>query len=37
LRLYLAKKLVEMHKGSIWVESKGTGKGCSFYIELPVK
>jgi len=34
--LYVAKKFVEMHKGKIWAESKGRGKGSTFYIELPM-
>jgi signal transduction histidine kinase len=37
LGLYIARKLVEMHKGRIWVESKGKGKGSNFYVELPMK
>ncbi|MBI2038332.1 MAG: HAMP domain-containing histidine kinase, partial [Candidatus Nealsonbacteria bacterium] len=35
--LYVAKKFVEMHKGKIWAESQGRGKGSTFFIELPVK
>lgn len=34
--LYLAKKIVEDHHGRIWVESEGTGKGSTFFVELPV-
>lgn len=37
LGLYIAKKLVELHKGKIWVESPGKGKGSTFYIELKIK
>jgi PAS domain S-box-containing protein len=33
--LSLAKALVELHKGRIWVESE-YGKWCEFFIELPV-
>jgi signal transduction histidine kinase len=29
LGLYVAKVIVEQHKGKIWVESKGEGKGSS--------
>ncbi len=35
LGLSLAKKLVEMHRGMIWVESK-IGEGSRFYFTLPV-
>jgi len=37
LGLYIARRFVEMHKGKIWAESKGSGKGSTFYIELPIK
>lgn len=37
LGLPLTKKLVEMHGGRIWVESKGEGKGSRFSFLLPVK
>ena len=33
--LALCRKIVEHHKGRIWVESKGDGLGCQFYVELP--
>lgn len=33
--LYLAKKFVEAHKGKIWVESEGEGRGTQFFIQLP--
>ena len=36
LGLYVAKKFVELHKGKIWAESKGRGKGSTFYIELSI-
>ncbi len=35
LGLSISKGMVEMHKGRIWVESH-PGKGCKFYILLPV-
>jgi len=37
LGLYIARRFVEMHQGKIWAESKGKGKGSTFYIELPIK
>jgi signal transduction histidine kinase len=36
LGLYIAKKFIDLHKGKIWAESKGKGKGSIFYIELPI-
>lgn len=34
--LYNAKKIIERHKGKIWAESEGPGKGAVFVIELPI-
>ena len=34
--LYTVKMVVEAHKGRVWGESEGPGKGSQFYIELPV-
>jgi two-component system phosphate regulon sensor histidine kinase PhoR len=34
LGLYLAKEIAIAHKGRVWVESEGLGKGSSFYLEL---
>lgn len=34
LGLYLAREIVEAHKGRVWVDSEGLGKGSSFYVEL---
>ncbi|MGD0336355.1 MAG: ATP-binding protein [Candidatus Omnitrophota bacterium] len=34
--LYNAKKIIERHKGRIWAESEGEGKGAAFFIELPL-
>ena len=33
--LYTVKLIVEAHKGRVWAESEGAGKGSQFYIELP--
>jgi signal transduction histidine kinase len=30
------RKIVDMHKGKVWYESEGQGKGATFFIELPV-
>ncbi|MDX2128870.1 MAG: two-component regulator propeller domain-containing protein [Chloroherpetonaceae bacterium] len=37
LGLSIAKKIIDMHEGIIWAESEGSGKGTTFYIELPLK
>ncbi len=34
LGLWIVKKLVEAHKGKVWVKSK-EGKGSTFIVELP--
>lgn len=33
--LALAKRIVEVHGGSIWVESEGRGRGCTFCFSIP--
>ncbi|MFA6297298.1 MAG: ATP-binding protein, partial [Candidatus Paceibacterota bacterium] len=35
--LFIAKGIVESHKGKIWAESEGQDKGTTFFVELPVK
>jgi signal transduction histidine kinase len=35
--LYIARKIVEGHKGRIWAESEGSGRGSTFFVELPKK
>jgi len=37
LGLYVARQFIEMHKGKIWAESKGKGRGSTFTIQLPIK
>lgn len=34
--LSLVKRIVELHKGRIWSESKGPGQGSTFYFTLPI-
>lgn len=34
--LWIAFKIIESHKGKIWAESEGTGKGSVFFVELPI-
>lgn len=36
LGLYISKAIVELHKGKIWAESEGLGKGSTFSFSLPV-
>jgi signal transduction histidine kinase len=33
--LHIARIFVEEHKGKIWAESAGEGKGSTFYVSLP--
>jgi len=33
--LALVKRVVELYKGSIWLESEGAGKGTCFRFTLP--
>lgn len=37
LGLALVKRIVEMHGGSVWVESEGIGRGSCFRFTLPMK
>jgi len=36
LGLYISKKLVKLHGGKIWVESRGKNEGSTFYFSLPI-
>lgn len=36
LGLYVAKQFVEAHRGRVWAESLGQGKGSTFKVELPL-
>lgn len=36
LGLFIAKEIVVAHKGRIWAESEGEGKGSVFVVEIPV-
>ncbi|MCX6787249.1 MAG: ATP-binding protein [Candidatus Kaiserbacteria bacterium] len=35
--LYIAKNIIDAHKGAIRAESEGEGKGATFVIELPIE
>jgi len=34
--LYLSSHIIKGHKGRVWAESEGEGKGSTFYVELPM-
>lgn len=36
LGLYITKLIIEAHKGRVWAESAGLGKGSTFVLELPL-
>ena len=36
LGLYISKKIIEAHGGSIWATSEGEGEGSCFFIEMPL-
>lgn len=33
--LFIAKVVVDAHRGKIWVESKGKGEGATFFVDIP--
>jgi signal transduction histidine kinase len=33
--LFIVKNIIEAHKGKVWAESEGAGKGSKFIVELP--
>jgi len=33
--LYIVKNIIEAHKGKVWAESDGTGKGSRFIVDIP--
>ncbi|WP_282117305.1 ligand-binding sensor domain-containing protein [Cellulophaga baltica] len=35
LGLYMIKQIIESHNGTIYAKSEGTGKGTTFYVEIP--
>ena len=35
LGLHIAKKIIDLHRGKIWVDSGGRNKGSTFYFSLP--
>ncbi|MDD5750868.1 MAG: HAMP domain-containing sensor histidine kinase, partial [Candidatus Pacebacteria bacterium] len=37
LGLYLSGQIITAHKGKVWAESEGEGKGSTFFVELPIK
>ena len=34
--LFLSRRMIKAHGGKIYAESAGEGKGCTFYVELPL-
>jgi PAS domain S-box-containing protein len=37
LGLALVKRILDLHRGRVWVESAGVGKGSAFHVEIPVQ
>ncbi|KKN08463.1 hypothetical protein LCGC14_1056490 [marine sediment metagenome] len=36
LGLYISKKIIKIHGGSIWMESQGRNKGSTFHFSIPI-
>ena len=36
LGIYVVKKMTEAHGGKVWFESKGEGKGTTFFVSFPI-
>ncbi|MFO7797837.1 MAG: ATP-binding protein [Promethearchaeati archaeon] len=36
LGLYISKRIIDLHKGEIWLNSEGRNKGSKFYFSLPI-
>ena len=36
LGLFLSKEIIKLHRGDIWAESEGKGKGSKFIVKIPV-
>lgn len=37
LGLFIVKAVIRLHRGKVWVESRGQGEGATFQIRLPLK
>lgn len=37
LGLFIAKKIMDDHRGRLWPESDGEGKGSTFFFQMPIK
>ncbi len=37
LGLFIAKKIMDDHRGKLWPESEGEGKGSTFFFQMPIK
>ncbi len=35
--LSIVQKVMKFHQGKVWIDSKGDGSGCTFWLEFPVK